>query len=305
MDLKEISWGIEIETVKQTREKVARAIQSVVGGTVRHVGTPVAQDPWEVTDDRGRKWKVVADGSLTNVDMAYRAEIVSPILKYDDIPQLQDVVRAVRKAGGRTSAQCGIHLHLDAKPFDARALVNLVKIVNKQEDLIVKALNVSGHRLATYTKKVDADFIGKIEKKKPKTKEELNRLWYGYQNHAPMHFDRSRYRGLNLHSVWEKGTIEFRWFEAGRPHKGLHAGEIKAYIQFCLALGAKAINNRAASSRKRNVAPISTKYAFRCFLLNLGLIGDEFKTARQHLLANLEGDSAFRNGRPQATEQAA
>jgi hypothetical protein len=34
------------------------------------------------------------------------------------------------------------------------------------------------------------------------------------------------------------------------------------------------------------------------FLLRLGLIGDEFKTARKHLLAPLPGDSAFKRGRP-------
>ncbi|HPN95983.1 MAG TPA: amidoligase, partial [bacterium] len=45
-------------------------------------------------------------------------------------------------------------------------------------------------------------------------------------------------------------------------------------------------------------------YDFRVFLLGLGLIGDEFKTARHHLLANLEGDSAFKNGR-RPNEQAA
>lgn len=88
MDLKDIRFGIEIETVRQTREKVARAIQSVVGGTVLHTGMPQNQDPWEVTDARGRKWKVVADGSLTNVDAKYRAEIVSPILVYGDIPAI-------------------------------------------------------------------------------------------------------------------------------------------------------------------------------------------------------------------------
>jgi hypothetical protein len=76
-------------------------------------------------------------------------------------------------------------------------------------------------------------------------------------------------------------------------------------LQFCLALGAKAINSNAASSRKRELNPINSKYDFRVFLLGLGLIGDEFKTARHHLLANLEGDSAFKNGRPQTAEQAA
>jgi len=46
----DVRWGIEIECVGQTRETVARAIQSVVGGVVVHVGTPTAYDPWEVRD---------------------------------------------------------------------------------------------------------------------------------------------------------------------------------------------------------------------------------------------------------------
>jgi hypothetical protein len=299
MDLKSIRFGIEIETVKQTREKVARAIQSVVGGTVQHIGMPQCHDPWEVTDARGRKWKVVADGSLTNVDAKYRAEIVSPILVYGDIEELQDVVRAVRAAGGRANSQCGIHIHLDAAAFTTKALVNLAKIVNKQEDLIVKALDVNDRRLASYAKKVSGEFIEKIEKRKPKTNDELNKLWYGYQNSNPTHYDSTRYRALNYHNIFYRNTVEMRWFNGC-----LHAGKIRAYVQFCLALGAKAINSNAASSRKRDLNPISSKFDFRVFLIGLGMVGDEFKTARYHLLANLEGDSAFKNGRPQ-TERVA
>ena len=37
------------------------------------------------------------------------------------------------------------------------------------------------------------------------------------------------------------------------------------------------------------------KYAFRCFLLRLGFIGDEFKAERKILLRNLTGSSAFKN----------
>jgi len=59
MNLKEIHYGIEIETVKRTREQIAWAIHSVVGGTVRHVGIPSSYDPWEVEDLRGKVscWK--------------------------------------------------------------------------------------------------------------------------------------------------------------------------------------------------------------------------------------------------------
>ncbi|MFV0408095.1 MAG: amidoligase family protein [Propioniciclava sp.] len=293
MNLKEIHYGIEIETVKRTREQIAWAIHSVVGGTVRHVGIPSSYDPWEVEDLRGRVWKVVGDASLTSVPAHLRAEVVSPVLGYDDIPQLQEVVRAIRRAGGKINSQCGIHIHIDAAPFDGRHLGNLAKIIYKQEPLILHALGISRDRLNRYTRPVSDELIQRIEQHRPRTKDQLNRIWYGYHNRQPQHYDSSRYHGVNLHNVWYRGTVEFRWFEAT-----LHAGRVKAYLQFCLAVAAKALNGRAASSRKRDFDPQSAKYDFRVFLLHLGLIGDEFKTARKHLMANMPGDAAFKNGRP-------
>ena len=41
------------------------------------------------------------------------------------------------------------------------------------------------------------------------------------------------------------------------------------------------------------------KYAFRCFLLRLGMIGADYKAARKVLLRNLTGSSAFRHGKPE------
>jgi len=293
MDLREINFGIEIETVKRTRERVARAIHSVTGGEIRHVGSPASFDPWEVTDEQGRTWKVVSDGSLINVPGHLRAEVVSPVLAYEDIPTLQEIIRAVRRCGAKIDPRCGIHVHADATPFDGRTLANLAKIIYKQEALILTALGVNENRQRNYSKPVGDDLIKQIERHRPKPQDQLNRIWYGYHNRRPQHFDSSRYHGVNLHNVWYRGTVEFRWFEGT-----LHAGKVKAYIQLVLAVAAKALNGRAASSRKRSFDPQSARYDFRVFLLHLGLIGDEFKTARKHLLAALPGDSAFKRGRP-------
>ena len=70
--------------------------------------------------------------------------------------------------------------------------------------------------------------------------------------------------------------------------------EMNAYDTFICKLCEMARNqNRVNSSEK----PIENeKYAFRCFLLRLGFIGDEYKAARKILLKNLSGSSAFRNG---------
>lgn len=56
----------------------------------------------------------------------------------------------------------------------------------------------------------------------------------------------------------------------------------------------------ARSMKRVSGKPTETdndKYAFRCFLLRLGFIGDEYKAARKILLKNLTGNSAFRHGK--------
>ncbi len=293
MRLQDLRFGVEIETVGKPRDALARAIQSVVGGEVSRGGAPSFYDPWQVVDAQGRVWKVVSDASLNLVPQHLQGEVVTPVLVYDDLAKLQEVVREVKAAGARVDRTAGVHVHCDASAFDGRSLSNLAKLVYKQEPLILHALQVQQARLDRYTKPISAEFIQKVESRRPRTKDELNLIWYGFHNTNPIHYDSTRYHGVNFHAVWQKGTIEFRWFESA-----LHAGKVKAYVQLVLAIAAKALNCRAASSRKRSFDPASARYDFRVFLLRLGMIGDEFLTARKHLLSAMPGDSAFKHGRP-------
>jgi hypothetical protein len=100
--MRTLRFGIEIETVGQGREILARAIQSVVGGTIS-----TDYRSHRVIDSRGRTWAVVPDGSLSSHDRS--GEIVSPVLEYADIEQLQNVIRAARRAGARADSSTGIH----------------------------------------------------------------------------------------------------------------------------------------------------------------------------------------------------
>ena len=121
-----------------------------------------------------------------------------------------------------------------------------------------------------------------------KSMSEFETLWYNGSSRRGVHYDSTRYHALNLHSVFSKGTIEFRMFNST-----LHAGEVKSYIQLCLAISHQAlIQQRAMRTRTQSE---NEKYTFRTWLLRLGLIGDEFKTARQHLLKNLEGNIAWKD----------
>ena len=303
IDFRSLRWGAEVETVGRTRGSVAQAIQSVVGGEVRHVGTPTSYDPWEVVDTQGRTWRVVADSSLSNISADLRAEVVTPILCYNDIPEFQEVIRAVRRCGSRSSSQAGVHIHLDCSEFDGKSLINLAKLYHKQEPLILKAFGVSDERLRRYAKPMNPEFMERIEKCRKREASEINRLWYGYHKASPQRYDPERYSAVNFTSYLIRGSVEFRLFQF--PDDKLHAGMLRAWIVFVLALGARALNCRSTSSRKRSFDPESARFDFRVFLLHLGLIGDEYKNVRAHLLRLMPGDAAWKRGRPVDTKKGA
>jgi hypothetical protein len=127
-------------------------------------------------------------------------------------------------------------------------------------------------------------------------------IWYkgnGADYGRSQHYNDSRYHMLNLHATFTKGTVEFRLFQFDAPadgkRNGIHAGQLKSYIQLCLALSAQAKAAKSASPKEPQVD--NPKFAMRTWLIRLGFVGEEFETAREILTRNLEGDAAFRHGR--------
>ena len=296
MELKDQRFGIEIEMTGITREEAARVTAAYFGTESSYVG--LGYEAYAALDRQGRQWKFMSDGSITaerkaggqrvSANEEYKTEMVSPICRYEDIVPIQEIIRELKKHGAITNQSCGIHVHIDASPFDARTLRNITNIMASKEDLIYKALKVSVARENQYCQKVEERFLEELNQKKPKTLDGVERIWYNGDSRRSRHYDDSRYHCLNLHSVFQKGTVEFRLFNGT-----LHAGKIKAYIQFSLAISAQALNQACASRRKTHTT--NEKYTFRTWLLRLGLIGDEFATARQHLLAELPGCIAWRD----------
>ena len=296
MEMKDQRFGIEIELTGLSRLRAAQVM-------AEYFGTPVSHDGgyygiYSVLDGQSRRWKVMSDGSITTekkegrriipADSTYSVELVSPICKYEDIETIQEIVRKLRAAGAIANASCGIHVHVDASHHNANTLRNITNIMASKEDLIYKALQVNVARERRYCKKVEQSFLEELNRKKPKTLEQVSRIWYNGNDGRHEHYHNSRYHCLNLHSVFQKGTIEFRLFNGTT-----HAGKIKAYIQFCLAISHQALTQRCASRIKTQST--NEKYTFRTWLLRLGLIGDEFKTARLHLLEHLEGCIAWKD----------
>ena len=81
--------------------------------------------------------------------------------------------------------------------------------------------------------------------------------------------------------------MSFAWFQFTT-----NPDEVSAYTEFVSRLCDLARKLKRVSSCTNQSD--NDKYAFRCFLLRLGFIGDEYKKARKVLLKNLTGNSAFR-----------
>ena len=290
--MKSQNWGIEIEMTGITRATAAKVIAGCFHTTATHVGG--GYDSYSIRDPEDRTWKIVRDSSIECVNrqgerasQLYSVEFVSPICQYDDIEVLQNLVRALRNAGAKVNGRCGIHVHVDASNHTPKTLRNIVNIMASKEDLLYKALDVNVRR-EHYCEKADTKFLDEINKRPPLSMDQVREMWYEGEDRSHIHYDDSRYRGLNLHSVFQKGTVEFRLFNST-----LHAGKVKSYVQLALAISHQALIQKRAMRNKTHSS--NEKYTFRTWLLRLGMIGDEFKTARTHLLKNLEGNIAWKD----------
>ena len=95
--------------------------------------------------------------------------------------------------------------------------------------------------------------------------------------------------------IEEEETISFPWFA------NCNADSVMPYTKFIAAICDMAKNQKRITAKPKENE--NEKYAYRCFLLRLGFIGDEYKKDRKVLLANLDGSSAFKAGAKKGGEQ--
>ncbi len=306
-EMKKQTIGVEVEMNNIDRSRAAKVAAEFFGtGRYENTAHRNGYSTWSAWDSQGREWKFQKDVSISGPD-SEKCELVTPILTYADMETLQELIRRLRRAGAKSDSTrgCGVHIHIGAKGHTPQTLRNLANIMASHESLLAEALNLDHYRMSRYCRTVDPRFLEQLNRRKPTTMADLADIWYGSQgaNYGrSQHYNDSRYHMLNLHATFTKGTVEFRLFQFDAPadgkRNGLHAGQLKSYIQLCLALSQMAKMVRTASPKpQQNENP---KYAMRTWLLRLGFIGEEFETARDILTRRLSGDAAFRNGRAAA-----
>lgn len=296
--LKNQLFGVEVEMTGITREKAARLVAGVLGTTPSHPESNCYHTR-TIADQAARKWKIMRDSSITPIRNdgtsepldEYRVEFVTPPLNYSDIELLQNIIRKLRENGAKAHSSCGIHIHVDGANHTAVSLRRLVNFMTARQDLIYEALQI-GDRESNWCHKLNKTLLDAMKKDKNLTKEKAEEIWYSRANDGycggidHQHYNATRYHGVNLHSFFTKGTVEFRLFNST-----LHAGKIKAYIQFCLAVSAWAITSqeKIVFRSMDGYTPEQKVTIMRNILTHrLGLYGDEFKTCRLHLMTPLK-----------------
>lgn len=154
-------------------------------------------------------------------------------------------------------------------------LRNLINMIYSKQELIIKSLGISEDI-------INEGFVKGINEAKIQTSEEFKREAdnIGKDNCKGIEFD------------FENKKISFKFI-----NKEADAEKIKAYTQFIELL------DKSAKELKHASAKVSVtdnpRFTFRVFLIRLGMVGNEYKTARKILLKNLEGNAAFRYGKPE------
>ena len=298
--LRNQKFGVEVEFTGITRSMAARAVHSVVGGSI----TGPRNDAYYtriITDNLGRKWKVMRDSSISPIRKSgnedrdeYRVEFVTPPLHYSDIETLQTIIRKFKEIGGVPHSSCGIHIHIDGANHTADSLRRMVNFMYSRQDIIYEALGVED-RKSSWCRPICQELNTAMKNRKDPSKNDIEKIWYSDSNDdycggiSYEHYNQTRYHALNLHSFFSKSTVEFRLFNST-----LHAGKIKAYVQFCLALSAWAIESTGRVVFRSVSGYSSTQKAtlmYHILTNRLGLYGDEFKTCGYHLLKKLKDNA--------------
>lgn len=296
--IKNQKFGVEIEMTGITREKTAQIVANILGHRPSEP-TESCYHTRTIKDQTAREWKIMRDSSIssekndgTDFDYdEYKVELVTPPLQYEDIELLQSIIRSLRKAGAKTNNSCGIHIHIDGANQTPDSLKKLVNFMIARQNLIYESLEITD-RSNRWCKKLNINLLFEMKKYKNLTKKIVEKIWYSSANDNYTagidyrHYNETRYHGINLHAFFTKGTIEFRLFNST-----LHAGKIKAYIQFCLAISAWAITSKDKVIFRSidNYTPEQKVTIMRNILINrLQLSGDEFKTCRLHIMKPLK-----------------
>ena len=200
LDFRDQYFGCEIELTGINRATAARTLADLFGTRAEHSGG--GYDAYRVKDLDGKEWKIVRDASIhpegygrASTSGEYKVELNSPKLEYAEMEKLQEVIRTLRRAGGKVNSSCGMHVHVDASKHTPQSLKNVLSIMYSKEDILFAALKVNPVRISSYCQPVDEPILEEIRKlPSGASMDQLKDRWYRGRDGSDYHYDQSRYR---------------------------------------------------------------------------------------------------------------
>ena len=112
---------------------------------------------------------------------AEKCELVTPILTYDDIEPLQEIIRLLRKGRRKERPKPrmrGPHPHRQRRPHRKDHPANLVNHHGAHEQQIGRAIRIDAGRTGQYCQVVNHRFLDRLNREKPTTMRKLEDIWY-------------------------------------------------------------------------------------------------------------------------------
>lgn len=243
------TFGVEIEFFGVTKEQVADALN--------RAGIDARVENYNHTTRS--YWKLVYDASVNRAGTGCTRggnEIVSPVLQGEEgLEELKLVVKVIKEVGGKVDKTCGIHVHHDASDLDLNGIKNVARLYTKYE-LIFDSLVPESRRKNNnrYCRSLTASELHSIET--------VQDLWDIFQGEHII----SRYRKLNVQSLFKHQTIEFR------QHSGsLNGNKIANWIKLTQRVVEKAKVARKVNPIKGEVTLKSQHRMYQRMKKELGI----------------------------------
>jgi hypothetical protein len=197
-------------------------------------------------------------------------------LKVEELPWILAFAQAMQCRGAMANSTCGLHVHVGAPEWSGTDLANLARLCNKYRPHIDKALNVNPHRKEGYARDIPPSTILELDglgsRPRAKTFSEITEIWRAV----------SRYTGLNLERVGDRGAAEFRWANGTIDYR-----EVEAAVLLGVGLVVKAKEAQHTSSKVKGLKDSAEDLKhWRVTLNQMGLIGSTYKSAREILTQN-------------------
>ncbi|MEA4987909.1 MAG: virulence-related protein [Anaerovorax sp.] len=246
------------------RKEIIKALEGRFKVKAKYLGVPSCNYQLETTDDI---YTIDREGKIINSE---GQEVELDVLLNEKVQEETSELTPKEITN--------IEIAIPMEGHTGITLRNLVNMVYSKQSLIKKSLGCTDDI-------IEDDFCNAVNNVNTETLEDFKATIAGLENRTPgIEFD------------FDEGIIVFKILKDDTT-----PDLVQAYTQFIALL------NKSAKKLKYALVKASDtdndKFTFRVFLIRLGMVGDKYKITRKVLLKNLDGNSAFRNGRSEDDER--